>query len=65
MNKAVISEDAHQFIKMLVELGGVHYVDGEQIIHSTATDEPVGVKVGIHPKRSTVANFKDGRSVGD
>ena len=58
MNKAIVSEDAHKFIKMLVELGGVHYVDGEQIIHSTATDSPVGVKVGIPPKRRPVAIFK-------
>ena len=65
MNKAVISEDAHKFIKMLVELGGVHYVDGEQIIHSTSTDAPVGVKVGIPPKRRPVAIFKEGMSVGD
>lgn len=65
MNKAIVSEDAHKFIKMLVELGGVHYVDGEQIIHSTATDAPVGVKVGIPPKRRPVAIFKEGMSVGD
>lgn len=65
MNRAVISEDAHKFIKMLVELGGVHYVDGEQIIHSTSTDAPVGVKVGIPPKRRPVAIFKEGMSVGD
>lgn len=65
MDKAIVSDDAHAFIKELVELGGVRYVDKDLIIHNASDDTPVGVSTGTPPKRRPVAVFKQGMPVGN
>ena len=65
MDKALTAENCHEFIKELAELGGVHYVDPDLIIHSALDDTPVSVKTGIPPKRKPVAIFKVGMKAGD
>lgn len=65
MDKAIDSEQAFQFVKMLVELGGTHYLDSDLIIHSACNDAPVGVVTGTPPKKRPLAVFKQGMSVGE
>lgn len=65
MDKALTADNCHAFIKELAELGGVHYVDPDLIIHSSADDAPVSVKTGIPPKRKPIAVFKVGMKAGD
>lgn len=65
MDKAITSDSASQFIKQLVELGGIHYVDQDHIIRNSSDDTPVGVKTGIPAKNHPIAVFKQGMSVGD
>jgi hypothetical protein len=65
MDKAMTSENAYQFVKSLVELGGIYYVDKDQIIRSTADDSPKGVRTGTPPVNKPIALFKVGMKVGD
>lgn len=65
MDKAMTSESAYQFVKALVELGGIYYVDKDQIIRSTADDSPKGVRTGTPPVNKPIALFKVGMKVGD
>lgn len=65
MDKAISSDSASDFIKMLVELGGIHYVDQDHIIRNSSDDSPVGVKTGIPAKSHPIAIFRQGMSVGD
>jgi len=65
MDKAMTSENAYQFVKSLVELGGIYYVDNEQIIRSSADDSPKGVRVGTPPVSKPIALFKVGMKAGD
>lgn len=64
MEKSINNDTVYEFLKLLVELGGSHYVDKDQIIISGATDSPVGVKVG-GGKGKPVALFKSGASVNN
>ncbi len=38
-------ENVYEFIKRIVELGGVHYIDNEHCIRATGDDSLVGIKV--------------------
>ena len=65
MDKALTAENCYEFIKELAELGGVHYVDPDLIIHSAIDDTPVSVNTGIPKRRKPVAIFKVGMKAGD
>lgn len=55
------TNDVYSFLKLLVETGGVHYVDADHCIFRTDDRTPVGVKIG-NGKDSTkqIALFKEG-----
>ena len=62
MEKQISDENVYEFLKLLVELGNVYYIDKDQIIMQTANDEPVGVK-SSNGKAMRVALFKSGMPV--
>ena len=40
------SKDVYDFLKLLIEIGGVHYIDESGCIYRTDDRTPVGVKLG-------------------
>lgn len=53
--------DVYNFIKLLVETGGVHYVDGNHCIFRVEDNTPVGVKIGNgKDSNKQIALFKEG-----
>lgn len=61
-NKPTIN-DFSAFIKYLVELGGVYYVDDDSYIRTTVNDEPVGVIVNKKPLPIVV--YQENMKMGD
>lgn len=55
------SADVYEFLKLLVELGEVHYIDSNHCVFRTADRTPVGVKIG-HGKDSNkmICLYKEG-----
>lgn len=64
MDKAVTSEQAYQFMKMLIEVGDKYYIGEDHVVYNP-DDAPVGVEVGIPAKRRPIAIFKMGMPSGD
>ena len=53
--------DVYEFLKLLVEIGGVHYVDANQTIFRTDDRTPVGVRIGNgKDNRKQIALYKEG-----
>lgn len=51
----------YEFLKLLIETGGVHYVDENQTIFRRSDRTPVGIKVGNgKDNRKLIALFKEG-----
>lgn len=44
------ADNVYEFIKLLVECGGIHYVDKDHVIRYVSDDSPVGVKSGSGAK---------------
>jgi hypothetical protein len=63
MEQVINQDTVYSFLKLLVELGGVHYVDKDQIIISSSTGNPVAVSVG--KRVLPIALFKDGMPIGE
>lgn len=64
MEKSINNDTVYEFLKLLVELGEIYYIDKDQVIFSSATEAPVGVKVG-KDNAKPVALFKSGASVNN
>lgn len=65
MEKSINNDTVYEFLKLLVELGGVNYIDKDQVIHSSATDAPIGVVLSKDAQPKPVALFKNGSSVNN
>ena len=58
---AFSQNDVYEFLKLLVETGGVHYVDANYTIYRTEDRTPVGVRIGNgKDNRKQIALFKEG-----
>lgn len=44
------ADNVYEFLKLLVECGGIHYVDKDHVIRYVSDDSPVGVKSGSGSK---------------
>ena len=54
-------QDVYEFLKLLVETGGVHYVDANHTIFRSSDRTPVGCKIGNgRENRKQIALFKEG-----
>lgn len=54
------SQDVYNFLKLLIEIGGVHYVDESHCIYRTDDRTPVGVKLGSGKNdKKMIALFKE------
>ena len=61
MEKNFGSDDVYAFLKTLVELGGVYFIDNQHCLSHTEDRTPVGVTVGADPKKKRmIALFKEG-----
>lgn len=58
---AFSSNDVYDFLKILVELGGVHYIDNTYCIFRSDDQTPVGIKVGAAKKQ--IALYKEGTKI--
>ena len=61
METSFSQNDVYEFLKTLVELGEVHYVDTNNCVFRTDDRTPVGVKIG-HGKDSNkmICLYKEG-----
>jgi len=46
MEQHFTAADVYEFLKLLIEIGGVHYVDSSHCIYRTSDRTPLGVNVG-------------------
>ena len=61
MEQNFSSDDVYSFLKTLVELGGVYFIDNQHCLSHTEDRTPVGVTVGADPKKKRmIALFKEG-----
>lgn len=67
MEKSFNMDHIFNFVKTLVELGGTHYVDGNNIILNSNDNTPIGVTVNIAGKdvHRPIAVFQEGMSIGE
>ena len=45
MEKNFNADDVYEFLKMIITIGGVHYIDNQHVIRRTSDDTPKGVRL--------------------
>lgn len=61
MEASFSNMDVYNFLKTLVEIGGVHYIDKDHCVFRSADNTPVGVKIGSGKDcNKQIALFKEG-----